>query len=440
MRQLFTFVLTFVITYYTVVYLVHLVKGISVSDARHLISERLSALSTKPDPRFDPNIFLPEEEWRELGKYLSKYFTTTLFLSKYWDNRDGTISVTYAASGILPKYQSSYDAVKQCITYDVCNWILTKLGHEVPILVQTLTDSFLHIKFAYSIQGKQRFDTIAAAQNRLTLSQRHRPEHPHCRLNPSQGKPLNLALGVQYQDWYENRVLIPIIVNMATHSHILITGQTGSGKSYLERVLLAQLLFKNKICDIWFADYKGSKDFEFLSEHNVNYARGSVSDVIALIGKFHDAFLAAKSDPTYLSKSQFLIIDEYPGLITYLNGTDKKQADNIKRIISELLMLGRDVNGIGFHLIILAQRPDATLLFPNGSRDNFAVHVALGNLSAEAKSMITDSPSTLPQHNYHRGEGIISIVGQGISEITVPTVKNLDDIIADASTFSYTHQ
>lgn len=36
MRQLFTFVLTFVITYYTVVYWVHLVKGISVSDARHL--------------------------------------------------------------------------------------------------------------------------------------------------------------------------------------------------------------------------------------------------------------------------------------------------------------------------------------------------------------------------------------------------------------------
>lgn len=420
-------------TYYMTAHFIHVIKEIPPTDARHLLNQKLCAMYEKTCPTPTANIFFCAEEWQELGMLLSKYFNTTLHLQAFCDNQDGTISVSFNASGLLPKYQNSHNAVMQCITYDSHNWFLSKVGFEVPMHIQTLTDNYLHLRFAYNIKGKQSLDAINTACKQLATP-RQCSTHPKTLFHPKENTSPIMRLAWLYDEWYTQHVLLPIDIDLKTHCHILITGRTGSGKSYLTTFLLCQLLYKLPKYEIWLADFKGSKDFHFLYEHDAHYASGNTTDIIALIEEFYDLFLSAKNNLVFPARNQVLIIDEYPGLLTYLSSTEKKTGEHIKQIVCELLMLGRDVNGISFSVIITAQRPDTNLLFANGARDNFHVQIALGNLSAQAKSMITDCPSALPNRNYHRGEGIISIDGKGIFEIIIPEIVGLDCAIQEAPT------
>ena len=409
------------------------IKEIPISDARHILNQKLCALYEKTCPSPTVNIFFCAQEWQELGVLLSKYFNTTLHLQNFGDNQDGTISVTYNAGGILPKYQDFHKTLIQCIACDTQNFFVEKIGCKVPIHVQTLTDNFLHLRFAYNTKGKQAFDAINTACEQLEVS-RQTPTHHRVLFHPRENTSTNIVIGWLLEEWYTNHILFQIGTDLKKHCHILITGRTGSGKSYMLRLILCQLMYKPKKYEIWLADFKGSNDFKFLHEHEVHYASGNIDEVIALIEDFYELFLSAKNGELFPARNQVLVLDEYPGLQTYLASTDKKTGEHIKQIICELLMLGRDVNGISFNVILTAQRPDANLLFPHGSRDSFHIHVALGNLSAEAKGMITDSPSSLPDRIYQRGVGIVSIDGQGISEIFIPEIVGLDAAIQAAPT------
>lgn len=424
---------TLLFTYYITAHFIHVIKEIPLSNARHILNQKLCSLYEKACPTPSANIFFCAAEWQELGVLLSRYYYTTLHLQGFCDNQDGTISVAFNASGLLPKYQSSHNAVMQCITYDTHNWLLSKVGFEVPLHIQTLTDDYLHLKFAYNTKGKQSIDAIHIACRQLTTPKQYLAR-PKPIFHPQENISSILRLGILYEDWHDKHKRCPIDIDTKTHCHILITGHTGSGKSYLTLFVLCQLLYKHQKYEVWLADFKGSKDFRFLNEHEVHYASGDATSVVALIEEFYDLFLSAKNNLVYPARNQVLIIDEYPGLLTYLTSNDKKQSERIKQIVCELLMLGRDINGISFSVIITAQRPDANLLFAHGSRDNFHVHIALGNLSAEAKGMITDSPSALPKRNYRQGEGIVSIDGNGISEIIIPEFVGLETAIQTAPT------
>lgn len=419
--------------YYMAAQFIHIVKEISITDARHILNQKLCALHEKACPPPTANIFFCAQEWQQLGMVLSRYFYTTLHLHGFCDNHDGTISVAFDASGLLPKYQSARDVVMQCITYDTHNFFLSKVGYEVPMHIQTLTDTYLHLRFAYNVKGKQSLDAIGLVCKQLA-TQRQLPTHPKVLFRPYRNTFSVIRLVWLYDEWYTHHTLVPVNINLKKHCHILITGHTGSGKSYFTLFLLCQLLYNPKEWAIWFADFKGSRDFRFLSKHDVHYASGNATDVVALIEQYYSLFLSAKNMLVLPAKNQVLIIDEYPGLLTSLSFTDKKTCERIKQIVCELLMLGRDVNGISFNVIITAQRPDVNLLFPHGSRDNFHIYIAFGNLSSEAKGMITSSPSSLPDRNYQRGEGIASIDGKGIYEIVIPEIVGLDIAVQNAPT------
>lgn len=68
---------------------------------------------------------------------------------------------------------------------------------------------------------------------------------------------------------------------------------------------------------------------------------------------------------------------------SYLNSIDKKEQDNEKRKLSNLLMLSRSFN---MQVIICVQRADAQYF--STARDNANLIVGLGNLSDESRSML----------------------------------------------------
>ena len=215
---------------------------------------------------------------------------------------------------------------------------------------------------------------------------------------------------------------IPIQLDLSDHCNLLLTGCSGSGKSYALLYLLGSVLKSNEDIEIFFCDFKNSYDFSFLEDYPHYYSGDNCYEGIT---EYYRVFCSARQQREF-TKKHLLICDEYPSLVNYLQGKDKanktKYASEVLSAISELLCLGR---GIQFYTWIVTQRADNSL-FANGARDNFMVVIGLGRLSKEQKGMLF-SGEELPERIYKKGEGILLADGYPLREVKFPFIRNIDD-------------
>lgn len=215
---------------------------------------------------------------------------------------------------------------------------------------------------------------------------------------------------------------IPIDLKLSEHCNLLLTGCSGSGKSYALLFLIGSVLKSNKEIEVYFCDFKNSLDFAFLEGYE-HYFGGD--DCYNGIMQYYRKFCESREKRDF-SRKHLLICDEYPALVNYLQGQDKlnktKYGNEVLSAISELLCLGR---GINFYTWIVTQRADNTL-FSNGSRDNFMVIIGLGRLSKEQKGMVF-AGEEVPDTIYQKGEGILLADGHPLLEVKFPLIKNVDD-------------
>ena len=220
----------------------------------------------------------------------------------------------------------------------------------------------------------------------------------------------------------ETGLKIPIQLNLSEHCNLLLTGCSGSGKSYALLYLLGSVLKSNEDIEIFFCDFKNSYDFSFLEDYPHYYSGDNCYEGII---EYYKRFCSARQQREF-TKKHLLICDEYPALVNYLQGQDKlnktKYASEVLSAISELLCLGR---GIQFYTWIVTQRADNSL-FANGARDNFMLVIGLGRLSKEQKGMLF-SGEELPERIYKKGEGILLADGYPLREVKFPFIRNIDD-------------
>ena len=220
----------------------------------------------------------------------------------------------------------------------------------------------------------------------------------------------------------DTRLKIPIQFDLETHCNLLLTGCSGSGKSYALLYLLGQVLKSNEDIEIFFCDFKNSYDFSFLEDYPHYYSGDNCYEGII---EYYKSFCTARQKRDF-TKKHLLICDEYPALINYLQSKDKanktKFASDVLSAISELLCLGR---GIQFYTWIVTQRADNSL-FANGARDNFMVVIGLGRLSKEQRGMLF-SGEELPERIYKKGEGILLADGHALQEVKFPLIKDVAD-------------
>lgn len=225
------------------------------------------------------------------------------------------------------------------------------------------------------------------------------------------------------KELYSNyNMAIPIELSIATHCHSLITGSSGSGKSYALLYLIGMLLQAVSNITIFFCDFKNSDDFHFFKDYKYYY---SGNDCYQGIMEYYNKFTETRTSGS--SKKRYILIcDEYPALINYLQTKDKqnktKYANDVLSAVSEILMLGR---GIKFGIWIVTQRADSTL-FSNGARDNFMIIIGLGRLSREQKGMIFTGED-IPEKTYSQGEGFLLADGHELKEVKYPKIKDVDD-------------
>lgn len=170
--------------------------------------------------------------------------------------------------------------------------------------------------------------------------------------------------------------------NKIKFGHLLISGKTGSGKTYALLSILMQLMIKHSNVSI--VDYKNSDLSIAASLSKIQFANNS-TDSIVLMQQFLDDMNKRKQEIQELSygkigldfeslnlKSHYLIIDEYSALIYALS---KEQKIECMNVLNQIILQGRQ---LGFFVILSMQQANASLI-PTNLRDQFQFRCVMGN-------------------------------------------------------------
>jgi DNA segregation ATPase FtsK/SpoIIIE-like protein len=221
---------------------------------------------------------------------------------------------------------------------------------------------------------------------------------------------MEISLGFD-KSLFEFNIPFYIEWDVIKYPHMILFGSTGSGKTYLLKLILGRIALRMSNAAFTICDFKGDDDFSFLNGCSTFFRYEECK-------KGLDRFLALlrdRQDGADKTVHQFLIFDEYAA---YLNFLDKKQAESTKQLMATILMLGRSFN---MHIIISQQRVDA--VYFASARDNFSAVIGMGRLSKESVEMMFADFKDEIDRNKPLGEGNC-LIGGNLTEIVVPLVQN----------------
>lgn len=209
-------------------------------------------------------------------------------------------------------------------------------------------------------------------------------------------------------------VKVPVTVDFSSVPHMLIVAPSGSGKTYLLTYILVQIAKKS--VKLILADFKGIDFIEFNDCRNY-YKHNSVGETVDCVfdelqNRMANASVNSEYEPIYLC------IDEWSGFLSSL--AVKKEQDNYKQKLANILMLGRGAN---IFIIMSLQRADSTYIT---GRDNFGNVVGLGTLSKESIAMVFNDNKEMIEPK-SRGKGYLQTDGKPLREIVVPMLRNIND-------------
>lgn len=233
-----------------------------------------------------------------------------------------------------------------------------------------------------------------------------------------------MTVGYDRNDWFDFGLKIPVKITLGENfSSLLITGKSGSGKSCSLKLYMRALLERDESY-IFLSDYKAGR--EYLSMRGCPYyAYGD--EAIEAIRKFYCFFTKIRSEMIELDKHVTLIIEEYFGLLAYLEARSKKEKTEIQNMVAEMLAVSR---GLNIGIWVCVQRADASH-FVSGSRDQFQGVLTFGRCSAEHFRMLgfAGELDTNPTGSFSAGQGLFLCDGQDeVRSIIVPKITSIDQL------------
>lgn len=176
-----------------------------------------------------------------------------------------------------------------------------------------------------------------------------------------------------------------VIIDIDKTPHILIGGNTGSGKSVLVQCLLWQAIQQADV--VYVADFKGGVDFSYVWQEFA-YIITEEKKLLVLLNHLADTLeerkrlfkeVDAANITEYREKSgdymQRIVFacDEVAELLDK-TGADKARKELLAQIEARLALIARQGRAFGIHLILATQRPDANIL-PGQIKNNMNIRI-----------------------------------------------------------------
>lgn len=176
-----------------------------------------------------------------------------------------------------------------------------------------------------------------------------------------------------------------IIINIDKTPHILIGGNTGSGKSVLTKCLAWQTVLQGDV--VYVADFKGGVDFP-RAWQEFAYIITNEQKLLVLLNRLADTLekrkqlfkeIDAANITEYREKSEdymqriVFVCDEVAELLDR-TGADKERKELLAQIEARLALIARQGRAFGVHLILATQRPDANIL-PGQIKTNMNIRI-----------------------------------------------------------------
>lgn len=187
-------------------------------------------------------------------------------------------------------------------------------------------------------------------------------------------------------------------------------------KTYCVKLILAKIAKYVANCQYCICDYKGDSDFTFLAEYDHFYRFDAC---LQGLNNFYNSFLDVQR--TGCSNGfHLLVFDEWGA---FINSLDKKEAEDCKKKLSTLLMLGRSFD---FHILLSQQRLNAEDF--GKSRDLLNIIILLQNASKEVIQMLFHDYKENIRNDRQRGTGYILINGADFQPIVVPKIASMENV------------
>ena len=214
--------------------------------------------------------------------------------------------------------------------------------------------------------------------------------------------------------------------------HIAVQGATGSGKSAFLYALLSQLSQRPEV-EITGVDPSGILLRPFSGAMLGLGDPGAVADYLArLVAGMDKRIAAIPRDQDCLPESEglrFLVFEEYPGLLRYLDAADTKIGKRVRGYVARLLAEGRKA---GIRVVLVAQRAEASVIGSTergqtSTRITFRVdnHDAVKLLHPDAdQDTAAAHASALP------GIALLSSPGRPLTRIRAPWIGGYGEYVS----------
>ena len=233
-------------------------------------------------------------------------------------------------------------------------------------------------------------------------------------------------------------LLVDSVTTIPLH-HSLISGQTGSGKSFFVQELIWEILSKKIPYTLYICDPKQSELYQISNRIAPERTADTVDSIIELLRSFHAELekrmekmkeLLSTSSRVGVDYRDFnlapmvLIFEEFLAFNLALSKCDKKTRDEVDSILSTTALTGR---ACGVFLWIIAQSTNATNI-PTFLRDQTVFRAVMGNSDSSAY-LALDSSADVPAMKFDTiGYGVYTYSGMTSKPkiFAAPMIKNFD--------------
>lgn len=216
------------------------------------------------------------------------------------------------------------------------------------------------------------------------------------------------------------------ILNVNDYPHFLISGSTGSGKSYFANELVIQAIIKGwqvVICDLKrsYGLYKSFTDYSYEIDDILVKLKSVEAEMNLRMKKLQPEL---DKNPKTLAvdigyKPMLVVIEEYISLQASL---DKKQKEELERVVKNISVLARQSN---IHMMIVLQSAGTENI--NSTTRSNLTKVLLGNAQSNILSATFGTGVDLLCVNtkLSKGQGLIAL--DRITILRVPKITDMEN-------------